>query len=211
MEYPDSYNNLNYRNRAFVDCYLNEGLVEPCMHAHTFCNELASYVFVFNKQQAVRDCLEFKYYVTDNFGNVQKSKEYVEGCKVEIIVKNAAKYLSLNKSARMVLKACGQAINEIRMAMYSSDDKSKELELKDAIFRSSIKASDFKDRNENRKMMMKIFGLDQVKIDTSVDIYEASGKNILARMRSGGGEDRDDTPIVPIDVNDIDSKGGEEE
>lgn len=95
--------------------------------------------------------------------------------------------------------------------MFESEDKSKVLELKDAIYTSSLKAADFKDRNENRKMMMKIFGLDQIKVDGSVDIYEASGKNILARMRSAGGNGNGDEPIIPIDIGEIGNSGEEEE
>ena len=76
--------------------------------------------------------------------------------------------------------------------------------MKDAIYNSSLFGSDFKDRNENRKMMMKIMGLDQIKVDTSVDIYQASGKQILARLGSkgvlGGSEDE---PVIPIDMEEI--------
>ena len=82
----------------------------------------------------------------------------------------------------------------------------KELELKDAIYNSSLHASDFKDRNDNRKMMMKIFGLDQVKIDNSIDIYEASGKNILARVKSEIDSDNGDSPVIPIDISEVEEE-----
>ena len=205
MEYPASYKKLNYRNRTYIDCYLNETLVEPLLHKHTFCDSFVSYVFAYNKGKDVGECLKFNYYGTDAFGNTKKIKAYMEGCKVEIVVTNAAKYLSLNKCARSVHTACAKAINDIRTLMFDSDDKSKTLELKDAIYNSSLHAEDFKDRNENRKMMMKIFGLDQVKVDTSVDIYEASGKNILARVREEvKASNNGDEPIIPIDFEDID-------
>lgn len=204
MKYPDSYNNLNYRQRCFVDCYINQNLVQPTLHRHTFNDEFASYVFAYQKDLACKEALELKFWTTDGFGVVHKAQNYVAGCKIEVVVKNMQKYMSLTKCARKVHGECTKAINDIRTIMYSSEDKSKELELKDAIYNSSLFGSDFKDRNENRKMMMKIMGLDQIKVDTSVDIYQASGKQILARLGSkgvlGGSEDE---PVIPIDMEEI--------
>lgn len=201
MKYPESYENLRYKYRVFVDCYLNEGLREPTTHKMTFNDELASYLFAYQKGREFLEAVEVKLYETDGFGNVSEKSEWTDGCRAEIVVKNVAKYMSMVKAARRIHGECIRAINDIRTVRYSSDDKSRELELKDAIYNSSLYAADSKDRNDNRKMMMKIMGLDQVKIDTSVDIYAASGRNILARMRSvaeeGGG---DDAPIIPRDI-----------
>lgn len=204
MKYPDSYNNLNYRQRVFVDCYINPNLMQPTLHKATYNDEFASYVFAYQKDLDCKEALEFRFWERDGFGIVHPRKDYAAGCDVEVVVKNVQKYMSLTKCARKVHAECTRAINDIRTIMYSSEDKSKELELKDAIYNSSLHGKDFKDRNENRKMMMKIMGLDQIKIDTSVDIYQASGKQILARLNGKGVlGGSDDEPIIPIDMDEI--------
>lgn len=206
MVYPDSYNNLKYRHRVFVDCYLSQTLREETLMQNTYNNELASYVFAYQKQMELADAVEVKFYYTDGFGVTQLANTWNDSCRTEIVVKNVQKYMSLSKCARKVHGECMRAINDIRNILYNSEDKSRELELKDAIYNSSINAKDFKDRNDNRKMMMKIMGLDQIKIDTSVDIYQASGKQVLARLKGESGGNGDE-PIIPIDIDDIDGDG----
>lgn len=200
MELPESYNALKYRERLFVDCYLNESLIEPQTGKHTFNDKFISYVFAYNIE--VENFLRFKYTIL-NFA----SKEYetvdvpIEGATEKIIVTDAKKYLSVIRNSSKIYNRVVKAINDIRLLMYDSQDKSRVLELKDAIYNSSISAKDFKDRNENRKMAMKIFGLDQIKIDVTPDIYSASGKNILQGLRKS--EKKEDSPIIPVDINSV--------
>lgn len=203
----ENYKNLTSRQRLFVDAYLSADAVEMITRCKTFCNEFASYVFAYNKENELKNIIGIKYYTVDGYGNTKVLKDYRAGCKIDITVKNKVKYLTMNRQAKKIHRECMKAINDIRTATYSSEDKSTELELKDAIFNSSLYGEDSKDRNDNRKMMMKILGLDQIKIDTSIDIYQASGKQVLARLNKEiGNSDNEDMPVIPIDIDEEDDK-----
>lgn len=209
MEYPESYKNLKYRERLFIDCYLNESLEEPQTHKNTFSDKFVSYIFAYNVD--VSEFLDFKYtkmnYITKSFDTVGS---YDSDCTVTVIVTNAKKYMSVLSNSTKIYNRVIGAINDIRQIMYDSNDKSKVLELKDAIYQSSIHSSDAKDRNDNRRMAMKIFGLDQVKVDVGFDIYEASGKNILQGLRGNIDTTKEDAPLIPDDIDDIDLSEEEE-
>lgn len=201
----ESYENLNSRQKLFVNAYLDDEIEEMVTRQKTFCNEFASYIFAYNREKALKEIIDIRYYKVDGYGNIKALKNYISGCKIDIDIKNKSAYLNLSRQAKKVHKECLIAINDIRRASYDNEgDKSVELELKDAIYNSSLYGEDSKDRNDNRKMMMKILGLDQIKIDTSVDIYQASGKQVLARLREVGGED---SPVIPIDIEDKDNNG----
>ena len=58
-------------------------------------------------------------------------------------------------------------------------------------------------------MAMKIFGLDQVKVDVGLDMYEASGKNIFQSINSKVDMNREDAPIVPDVLEEINTDDGE--
>lgn len=199
-----SYNNLKYRDRFFVDCYLNETLKESTTNINTFCNKLLSYIFAYSRENDFKECVSVEYIVYNPACECyQKNDYYIDGCKININITNAKKYMSLSANATRVYNKCKVAINDLRTQMYDSEDKSKVLELKDAIYNSSINAKEFKDRNENRKMAMKMFGLDQVKVDLTPNIYDMSGKNILANIKGSAEMDRDDAPIIPNSLEDI--------
>lgn len=204
MEYPESYLKLKYRDRLFVDCYLKDDLIEPTTSKNTYCDKLISYIFAYNKENEIKEALDFSYTILNWASKTfDKIDNYVNGCTVTVKVKNPKKYMSLVANSTKVFNRCNVAINDIRLAGFETSDKSKMLELKDAIFNSSIHSDDAKDRNENRKMAMKIFGLDQVKVDTSVDIYEASGRNILQSRLNSEDMNRADAPLVADSIEDI--------
>lgn len=210
VEQPISYKNLKYRDRLFIDCYLNETLKEPTTNMNTYNNKLLSYVFSFNKEQDLQECTRTTFMIYDFKKETWiATMQYIEGCKITIQITNAKKYMSLVSNATKVYNRCNRAINDIRTLMYDSDDKSKVLELKDAIYNSSIHAEDFKDRNDNRKMAMKIFGLDQVKVDVGLDMYEASGKNIFQSINSKVDMNREDAPIIPDVLEEIKDEDNE--
>lgn len=200
MNMPDSYTNLKYIQRLFVDCYLNEFLVEPNIGKNTFSDKFVSYVFA--KNIDVNDFMIIQYFKDGGFGKVVECKEYTQGASTKIRITNPKMYMSINSLSTKMYNQCIQAINDIRVLLYESEDKSRVLELKDAIYNSSLHSDDSKDRNENRKMAMKYFGLDQVKVDISADIYSASGKNILQTL-SKQSTNRDDAPIIPQNLEDL--------
>lgn len=202
MEFPASYYKLKYRERFFVKCYMNERLVEPQTHKPTFCNIFTSYVFSSNSK--LDDVVEFRYDKVDGFGNIVRIEEWQPNCIVNANIKNVKRYMRIEENATKMYNKCIEAINDIRIILYESEDKSKVLELKEAIYNSALNGADFKDRNDNRKMAMKIFGLDQVKVDLDVDMYTASGKNILGRLKNGQNNDKEDAPIIPDVLEDID-------
>lgn len=209
--YPESYKNLKYKNKLFVDCYLGCGVIEPYTHRDTFSDEFVSFIFAYDKGKECSEAFKLRYYTVDQFGGIHELKNYKSGCKTEIVVLNAAKYMSLCKVAKKVKYECQHAINDLRIMMYTSEDKSKEMELRDAIFQSSMRGEDAKDRNDNRKMAMKMFGLDQIKVDGSIDIYQASGKQILGRLgKVVENSDMDDAPIIPISLEQAVSDGESE-
>lgn len=201
MKFPASYEKLKYSEKLFVKCFLNEKLVEPQMHKPTFCNEFVTYVFV--KHVPLNEIIDFRYDKVDGFGNIIKINKWQPNCIVNIEIKNLRLYLRLEENAKKMYNKCLEAINDIRIILYESEDKSKVLQLKDVIYNSALNAEDFKDRNDNRKMAMKIFGLDQVKVDIDVDMYTASGKNILGRLKEEAS-DKEDAPILPDVLEDID-------
>lgn len=206
-----SYESLSYREKLFVDCYLNDSLVEPTIHKHTYNDKLVSYIFAFNKGDELMECINIGYsYFNWATKSIESDTDYSDGCDVTITIKNAKKYLVLVKASTRIYNKTLQAINDIRYSQYDTNDKSKILELKDAIWNSSIHSNDSKDRNENRKMAMKIFGLDQVKVDMGLDIYEASGKNILKARKQDSDMSREDAPIVPDLIDDIIKDDGED-
>ena len=196
MEYPDSYKMLRAKERLFVDCYLSESLVEPQTNKHTFNDKFLSYVFAFNK--SVGECLRVEYHKL-NYATkeIERLDRYIEGCDVTVTIINAKLYMSMVKNSTRIYNKCNRAINEIRMQSYDGQDNSRVLELKDAIYNSAIHSDDTRDRNENRKMAMKMFGLDQVRVDMGLDIYEASGKNILKARKEDFKDNNDDAPIIP--------------
>lgn len=210
MEYPASYEKLKYIEKLFVRCFLNEKLVEPQLKKHTFGDTFSSYIFA--KNVPLDDIVDISYYEKDNFGNILKIAEWKPHCLVDVKLKNAKAYLRVEDNAERMYQKCKGAINDIRMILYESEDKSKVLQLKDVIYNSAISGEDFKDRNENRKMAMKIFGLDQVKVDMDMDIYTAAGKNILRRLKDNGEGDisgGDNDTILPEVIEDIDMSSEE--
>ena len=200
MEMPKSYTNLSYRNRVFIDCYLNDSLVEPQTNMHTFNDKLIAYIFANNIKPS--EFMKITFWLTDPFGKVHQTNVRVANCNTNVKITNAKRYMQVLSNSTKTYNKCLQAINDIRMLLYSSEDKSRINELKDAIYNSAIRAQDFKDRNDNRKMAMKIFGLDQVKVDVSADIYSASGKQIFGDMRKALTND-DDAPLVPDDIDEL--------
>lgn len=202
MDLPNSYEMLSYREKVFVDSYLNQRLIEQVTHRHTYCDNLASFIFAYNREKQAKEAFDIKFVAYDS-----ETREYAvlpyyqEGCKVNITIKNAKKYRNIITAANRAYRKCNKAINDIRYASFETEDKSKMLELKDAIFNSAIHSDEYHDRNDNRKMAMKIFGLDQVKVDTSVDIYEATGRNILQTLKNNN--DSDDAPIIPNSIEEV--------
>lgn len=202
MEYPDSYRRLKYKDRLFVDCYLSETLIEPQFRKNTFSDKFVSFVFAYNKD--VRDCMEIKYAIMNwATKTYEKHDEYITGATTEVTIKNFVKYKSLVANATKTYNRCVVAINDIRRLSYDSHDNTRILELKDNIYNSAIHSGDSKDRNENRKMAMKIFGLDQVKVDLTPDIYNAIGKNLFNKMKNDKIMQNEDAPIVPDVLEDL--------
>ena len=203
MKFPASFEKLKYREKLFVKCYLNDRLIEPQTHKPTFCNEFITYIFITHAQ--LDDVLEFRYDKVDGFGNITNIDKWEPKCITNVNIKNVRKYLRMEENAAKLYNKCIEAINDIRILMYESEDKSKVLQLKEVIYNSALNAEDFKDRNDNRKMAMKIFGLDQVKVDLDLDMYTAAGKNILSRLNKNNS-DREDAPILPDIIENIDLK-----
>ena len=208
MEYPYSYTQLKGKDRFFVNCYLNETLVEPQTHKHTFNDKLISYIFAHNID--VSEFMSFRYDIQNSFGQMITQNDYTANSVVTVTITNAKLYWSVLAKSTASYNKCLKAINDIRVLMYESEDKSKVLELKDAIVTSALSATDFKDRNDNRKMAMKLFGLDQVKVDMDVDMYTASGKQIFQDLHKNAS-DREDAPIIPDVIEDIDLSEDENE
>lgn len=201
MKYPSSYEKLSRAEKFFVKCYLNERLVEPKTHRNTFNDKFVSYIFSANIK--VEEFMTFRYDVPNQFGQMVPQKAYTSNCVVTMTITNSRRYMSVLSRSTAIYNKCLQAINDIRIMLYESEDKSKVLELKDAIYNSAISATDFKDRNDNRKMAMKLFGLDQVKVDLDVDMYTASGKQIFQNLQKNNNN-REDAPIIPDVLEDID-------
>lgn len=198
---------LSNRERWFVEAYLDGGLKLPELGVRTFCEEMWAYCFAYGYD--VGRVFEIRYTMYSAAdGCFVPIDEYVEGCKVTVKVKDAKAYKDLRKRSKTCYAKCQSAINAVRAEMYREGNDTVVNELKDAIFQSAIHSEDAKDRNENRKMAMKITGLDQIKIDTSIDLYEVSGKQVLSALRSGGnGQEGIDVPLGADEYIDDDNEG----
>lgn len=183
---------LNEKERWFVEAYLDEGLRLPRYGLRTFCEEVWAYCFAWSYD--ISKVFDIKWSVYDrDSGAYVEVREPIAGGKIVVEVKDVVRYKKLKERSRACMGRCQSAINAIRAEKYREGNDTVVNELKDAIFQSAIHGEDAKDRNENRKMAMKITGLDQIKIDTTVDLYEVSGKQVLQALRKGG--DGIDVPL----------------
>lgn len=196
------YNELRRKEQAFVDYFLSYGVREPRTQKLTFNDNLWSYVAAFNAN--IDDVYEVKYSIFSFKDSAfVNCKEYVDGCKITITIKDMGKFRKLKKRADAMYLHCLTAINNKRKEAFTDTDKTREQELKDAIHNSAMYSEDAKDRNENRKMAMKMYGLDNVKIDVQGDIYTGMGKNLIVSIKqeTNPNGDNPDAPYTPDDID----------
>lgn len=189
---------LRGREKIFVEAYLSSGIVEPRLHKPTFNDKLISYVYAYGVD--ISDVYEVRYSVYDfKSGLYVNIPEYMDGCKITITIKDVAKFKVLQKRANKLYFKNEEYITTRRIEKFSAEDKERVNELKDVIFQRAIASEDTKERIENSKMAMQLWGLQNTKIDVGVDIYKVSGKETLKALASANKNNTDyDKPDIPL-------------
>lgn len=193
------YEKLGKREKWYVDAYVDGAVRVPSVGVRTFCNKVWSYVFAYGADW--RSAFDVKWSVVTSEGKVELD-EWADGAKVSVTIKDLGAWRRLKARAESVYSKCQSAINAVRREQFKEGDETFVNELKAAIAESAINGATEKDRNENRKMAMKFTGLDQVKVDVGVDIYDTIGKNILLGVKGSGVD-------VPTGVEEYDDEADE--
>lgn len=194
------YERLAKRERWYVDAYVDGAVRMPYVGVRTFCNKVWAYVIAYGADW--RSAFDVKWSVVTPDGKVELD-EWADGAKVSVTIKDLGAWRRLTAKAESVHTKCQSAINAVRREQFKEGDETFVNELKAAIAESAIHGATEKDRNENRKMAMKFTGLDQVKVDVGVDIYDTIGKNLLLGVKGSGVD-------VPTGVEEYEDEGGEE-
>lgn len=186
------------RDRQFIEAYLSSEVVEPRLHKATFNDKIMSYIFAYGVD--IDEIYKIDYSVYDfKSGMYVSIGKYIDGCKITITIKDIAKFKELKRRANRLYDKYAEYITEKRIEKFSTEDKERVNELKDVIFQRAISSEDTKERIENSKMAMQLWGLQNTKVDIGVDIYQVSGKNTLKALAKSNSENTDfDKPDIPL-------------
>ena len=209
------FNKLTYRKKEFVWYYLDNQFVEPNIYKPTKNDAFASYIAshknhdpIYNEENNPDGYIKIiKYVFNPKIQKMIKVHDtYEDFDESEMKVVNAEKFKKHLMKAQRLERECQPAITEIRAQILKTDEKSRELEVMDAVHTDSLYHRNPKYKIENRKLAFKMYGLDKQETGNQINIYEASGKRVIQAIKnSSGGESDNDMKDLLVDDSEFDN------